>query len=61
MSGSGRAVAARGSVVMYPVVAVLLLTVLVALIGSLPATGPWGFAAIAIIVAALVVPWTQAE
>ena len=46
---------------MSPVVAVLLLTVLVALIGSLPATGAWGFAAIAIIVAALFVPWTQPE
>ncbi|GLS42891.1 hypothetical protein HCU64_15240 [Methylobacterium sp. C25] len=47
--------------VMYPVVAVLLLAVMIAIIGSLPTTGPWGFAAIAIIVAALLVPWTQAE
>lgn len=51
----------RGFAAMSPVVLVILLAILIAIIGSLPVTGAWGFAAMAIIVAALFVPWTQPE
>ena len=46
---------------MYPLLVVFALVVLIAIIGTLPLMGTWGLAAIAIIVAALLVPWTQAE
>lgn len=46
---------------MHPLVLLALAAVVIAIVLNLPAIGPAGFAAIAVIVAAFFVPWLQPE
>lgn len=46
---------------MHPLALLILLAVAIAIIAHLPVLGPAGFAMLAIIVSAFVVPWTQPE